>query len=274
MLEADRRIPEQFKDGVLVTDPTDQTVVKDDLRKHGEQAKDWEYHEQHQYLHRWATLFKDRLLDPVLLTDRGRMPDPVISFDKMRVEALAAYMLVRNPQGLLDEITFNSVHFVDGQWRYGEWGLLETELHEEVHLWQQNFGKDPIRLGRVYHNAEFVAKCESFGLHPRLGVGAHWKPADGVFAQIMAEHGIEKPPEIEAEGRMDWWKLLQDLLGKEKLKGKSSLHHWQCDCGQNIRVGKKEWPGATCLKCGSDYHKVENGVPLVLLDAKKEENGK
>ncbi len=69
------------------------------------------------YLYRWAVIFKDRLLDPVLLTDRRRMPDPVISFDKMRVEALAAYMLVRNPQGLLDEITFNTAHFCQWQRR-------------------------------------------------------------------------------------------------------------------------------------------------------------
>ena len=29
----------------------------------------------------------------------------------------------------------------------------------------------------------------------------------------------------------------------------------------------KEWPGAVCNRCGSQYHRVENGVPLTLFDA-------
>lgn len=252
--------------GVLISNPRDQSVVKDDLRRHVEGATDWEYQESAAYLYRWAVLFKERLLDPVLLTDRGRMPDPVISFDKMRIEALAAYTLVRNPQGLLDEITINTVHFTSEPgaekphlvWRFGEWGLLETLLHEQVHLWQQNFGKKPVKPGKAYHNAEFVAKCESLGLHPRLGIGCHYKPADGVFAAIMKEHGIAQPPEVEASGRLDWWDLLDFLAGKEQ-KGKSTLSKWSCGC-QVVRVGTKEFY-AQCLRCGGLFVKVEGKVP-------------
>ena len=215
------------------------------------------------------TRFKERFFDPVLRTDRGRMPDPVISFYRIRREILAAYTLIRNPQGLLDEITFNTAHFFDipdvGRvWEYGEWGLLETALHEQIHLWQQNFGKHPVTPGRAYHNAEFVAKCESVGLHPRLGSGCHWKPADGLFAVLMHEYGIA-PPEAEEvppdKPRFDWW----DWGRKPKVS--RHLTKWQCDCGCNVRVGMKEWPGAVCNRCGSQYHRVENGVPLVLFDA-------
>lgn len=239
--------------GVLIVDPRDQSTVKTDLRAHVE-TSDWEWKPQAAYLYRWAVTFKDRLLDPVLLTDRRRMPDPVVSFDKMRVEALAAYRLVRNPQGLLDEITFNTAHFIDGNgsgivWRYGQWGLLETLLHEQIHLWQQNFGTAPVKPGKPYHNGEFVGKCESLGLHPRLGSGAHYKPADGVFAAIMAEHGIERPPEIEAEGRLDWWDLLKDLLGGTPT-GRSSLHKWECpDCGLKLRVGVGKDIEVACMPC-------------------------
>ena len=191
------------------------------------------------------------------------MPDPVISFEKMRIEVLAAYTSVRNPQGLLDEITLNAVHFVPDTtaakphlvWRYGEWGLLETLLHEQVHLWQQNFGKYPIKPGRAYHNAEFVAKCESLGLHPRLGIGAHWKLADGVFAAIMQEHGIARPDvgEVgEDHQRWDWWDLLDFLAGKEQ-KGRSTLAKWNCGC-QVVRVGTKEFY-AQCLRCGGLFVK-------------------
>src|SRR3972149_11256309 len=119
-----------------------------EVRKNAEIARDWEYSEEAANLYRMAVLFKDRLLDPVLLTDRRRLPDPVISFNNLRnIRTLAAYTLHRNPQGLLDEITFNTEHYIteDGKqiWRFGMWAQLETLLHEEVHLWQKNFGECP-----------------------------------------------------------------------------------------------------------------------------------
>ena len=183
----------------------------------------------------------------MLLTDRRRLPDPVISFDAMRIETLAAYSIIRNPQGLLDEITFNTVHLLhEGEqrvWEYGQWGELETLLHEQVHLWQQNFGSQPVKPGRVYHNKEFVAKCESLGLHPRPGVGSHRRPADGPFALLMKEYGIAQGVTFEvAEGRrFNWWEA------EKERKGRSTLSKWSCGC-QNARVGTKEFH-AQCLKC-------------------------
>lgn len=55
-----------------------------EVRKNAETAKDWEYAGEATYLYRMAVLFKDRFLDPVLLTDRRRLPDPVISFRNLR----------------------------------------------------------------------------------------------------------------------------------------------------------------------------------------------
>ena len=104
------------KEAVLIAS-RDQGQVKGQIRQNAEQAGYWEYRDQAAFLYRWAVLFKDRLLDPVLLTDRGRMPDPVISFDRINIKVLAGYRLMPNPQGLLDEITFNTAHAVDGQWR-------------------------------------------------------------------------------------------------------------------------------------------------------------
>jgi len=114
-----------------------------EVRKNAETAKDWVYAEEAIYLYRKAVLFKDRFLDPVLLTDRRRLPDPIISFANLRNKnTLAAYTLVRNPQGLLYEITMNSEHYVDEevdgkkvkQWSFGKWAQLEVLLHEQVHL--------------------------------------------------------------------------------------------------------------------------------------------
>src|SRR5687768_1440849 len=141
------------------------------VKKNAENAKDWEYRDEAEYLYEKAVLFKDRFLDPVLRTNRGRLPDPVISFDDLRNQkTLAAYTLHRNPQGLLDEITFNTAHYDDEDnkkvWAFGRWAQLETLLHEQVHLWQENFGEHKHKPGRVAHDREFVAKCESLGLHP------------------------------------------------------------------------------------------------------------
>jgi hypothetical protein len=75
----------------------------------------------------------------------------------------------------------NAEHYVDEEqdgkkkkvWSFGKWAQMETLLHEQVHLWQQNFGEDPVKPGRPYHNREFGFKCENLGLHPMPGVGCH-----------------------------------------------------------------------------------------------------
>jgi hypothetical protein len=230
--------------------PIDNFDPKPAIQKNAENARDWEYSEEAKYLYGLAVLFKDRLLDPVLLTDRRRLPDPVISFDDLRNQkTLAAYTLHRNPQGLLDEITFNTVHYEEEEgkivWKFGKWAQAETLLHEQVHLWQQNFGKHPVKPGRVHHNKEFVEKCESLGIHPLPIIGAHYAVADGVFAKLMGELGIQRPddvPRIEGKTKKrDWFRPSPE-------KGRSTLHKWVCPgCGLAVRIG-----------IGSDPHLVHD----------------
>jgi hypothetical protein len=219
---------------------------KPEVRKNAENAHDWEYREDAEYLYGKANLFKDRFLDPILLTDRRRLPDPVISFDDLRnKKTLAAYTVHRNPQGLLDEITFNTTHYKKAEdkkvWVWGRWAQLETLLHEQIHLWQQNFGEHPVKPGKVSHNKEFIDKCESLGLHPLPVVGCHIAVADGVFAQLMSELGIERPDDVPRdEGgkttKKDWFR-------PNKEKGTSTLHKWVCpDCGLAVRIGIKSDP--------------------------------
>ncbi len=222
------------------------------IKKNAESARDWEYSEEAKYLYGFAVLFRDRLIDPIARIDRSQMPDPVISFDDLRNnKTLAAYTLARNAQGLLDEITFNTAHYMleEGMivWQYGRWAQLETLLHEQIHLWQQRVGQQPIKPGRSHHNREFIQKCESLGLHPLPDVGCHIAVADGPFAQLMKELRIERPDDVPRDkSKKDWFK-------REREKGKSTLTKWECGCGQKIRVGKKDWPGATCKACGTAY---------------------
>ena len=63
--------------------------------------------------------------------------------------------------------------------------------------------------------------------------------ADGVFAQLMAELGIERPDDVlTIDGmKIDWFRFLSDLEGKER-KGTSTLKKWCCpECGLNVRMG-------------------------------------
>jgi hypothetical protein len=234
------------KEGISIENFDPKPAVK----KNAEGARDWEYSEEAQNLYGMAVLFKDRFLDPILLTDRGRLPDPVISFDNLRNrKVLAGYTLHRNPQGLLDEITFNTEHYKDEEgkraWVWGKWAQFETLLHEQVHLWQQNFGDHPVRPAKVSHNKEFIDKCESLGLHPMTIVGCHTRVADGAFAKLMGELGVPRPEDVP---RLDWTKaggkpIKRDWFRPEPEKGKSTLHKWTCpDCGLAVRIGIKSDP--------------------------------
>lgn len=225
--------------------PIESFDPKPAIKKNAEAARDWEYSEESQYLYKMANLFKDRFLDPILHTDRGRLPDPVISFDDLRNRrTLAAYTLHRNPQGLLDEITFNTVHYEDQEgkrvWVWGKWAQAETLLHEQVHLWQENFGEHKHKPGRVAHDKEFVQKCESLGLHLMPVVGCHIQVADGVFADLMKELGIPRPEDVPREAekpsKRDWFRPVPE-------KGRSTLQKWVCpDCGLAVRIGIKDDP--------------------------------
>ena len=91
---------------------------------------------------------------------------------------------------------------------------METLVNEMIHLWQQNFGEHPIKPGKVTLNVEFVRKCEYFGLHPRLGSGAHTRIADGLFEECMRRHGIPKPDTSQLPGGKleDWFRQFMKFL--------------------------------------------------------------
>jgi len=238
-------LPYIAKRGVLIEVNNPQPAV----RKNAENASDWIFKEEAVNLYRLAIIFRDRLVDPILRTDRNQVPDPVISFDDMRNNnILAAYTLNRNPQGLLHEITLNTAHYeeVEGKpvWRFGKWAQAESLLHEMLHLKQQKYGKEPYKRGKSTHNKEFCEMSKQLGLNVVPNIGCHYAPADegSPFAILMHEMGIPRPTDVPtAEGtrgrRLDWFEI-----GKKE-KGRSSLSKWQCpECGLNVRIGIKGDP--------------------------------
>ena len=253
--------------GKIITTEFD---AKPAVRKNAETATDWIFHEEAERMYTTALLFKTRFLDPIARTDRGVMPDPVISFDNLRNKnTLAAYTLNRNPQGLLDEITLNTVHYEERDrkvyWKYGDWAKYETLLHEQIHLWQQNFGEHSVKPGRSTHNKEFVVKATSLGLHVRPNIGSHYSvaDADSPFGLLMKELLIERPDDVprDEEIKTDWFL-------PPKTRGKSTLKKWICpDCSLNVRIGINDDPELIHEPCGS---KLIRGGHGNVYEKKKE----
>lgn len=222
------QIPESGPKGFLIENVNPQPEV----RRNAETAADWPYKEEAVYLYRLAVIFRDRLVDPILRTDRSQVPDPVISFeDERNNNVLASYTLARNPQGLLHEITLNTAHYEDKDgkkvWRFGRWAQAESLLHEMLHLKQQKYGKEPYKRGKSTHNKEFCTMAKQLGLNVLPNVGCHFAVADegSPFAILMHEMGIERPEDVPTvEGsrgrRFDWFEI-----GKKE-KGRSSLTKW------------------------------------------------
>ena len=142
------------------------------------------------------------------------------------------------------------------------WETLETMVHEMIHLYQENTpGLQPCKHG--YHNTQFVEIAEEIGLHPLLGIGAHWLPATGQFARLMARYGVERPKHAERDfAKPDgkkapyWWD--GDRHGGDKPKGKSTLILYICpDCtrqpmGCKIRSGRADLD-IKCNRCGGTF---------------------
>ena len=220
------------------------------VRKNAEGNPTWEHQELADQLYQWTDIFRDRLIDPVVVPGKeGKLPGPVIGFESFDYRVLAYYRLGKNAFGLDDEIILNEVHL-----QRPLYSILETVLHEQLHLWQQRRGQAPVT--RNYHNSEFVQKCEGLGLHPELGSGVHLAPADGAYEALMAEYGIARPPmsDIWIVGpgeKRNWW-----VSPDKERKGRSTLSKWSCGC-QNVRVGTKEF-WAVCLKCGNPFMPVDD----------------
>ncbi len=236
-------------------------TAKDAIRHNAEQDITWQHHEIAQQLYGWTDRFRDRFLDPIARVDRqGKLPGPVLGFEKTDHRILAYYHLGKNAFGLDDEIILNEVH-LDAPL----YSILEVVLHEQCHLWQQRFGEHPVQ--RNYHNQEFVAKAEALGLHPLPVIGCHWKMADGPFEVLMREYGIPKPEEIyEPVGKGE----KRNYWDKEKKEGKSTLSKWACGCGQVARIGKKNF-FATCDLCHEPFQPVNGKTNQVIYEAPKED---
>lgn len=226
----------------------------------------WDYSQEVTTLYNRSQEVLDRFYPQVHTPQwQGKLPPIVFGVENLRnANTLAAYYLIPDSVGLPFKISFNEQHYInkDGrkQWRFGEWAKMETLVHEIGHHWQQLLGDDPFTpKSRVTHNREFRGKLEQIGLHCDSD-GAHFAPVEkeSPAGILFTEWGLT-PPRGVPEGKaleFDWIKWFAKEQGKER-KGGSTLHKYSCECGCNIRVSVKDWPGAECNKCHTQYVKAE-----------------
>ena len=171
--------------------------IQKDLRNH-EIETAWEYQAEAQKLYTVGEHMMNRFFNGLVYPDGRAVPAPVFAFEDLRnYRTLAQYYLVPDAYGISHRIDMNTQHYIDmpegKKWMYGEIAKFETCLHELVHSWQQTKGADPYKRGaKQTHNAEFVAKCNELGLHPKTGPGYHIAPPDreSPFGVLMKDLNI------------------------------------------------------------------------------------
>lgn len=244
----------------------EQFDVKLAIKKHEESAE-WEYRDEAIFWNNVAKEMDSQFFNGFLYPDGRKVPAPVIAFSDLgNIRTIAAYDLFPDEYGIIGKITFNTAHYKDvhqdehmvKEWERGRYSQGETLLHEYVHLWQQiGRGKDPYRFSkhrRETHNKEWHEEARSFGLNTEGPAGVHVKFAtpDSPIDILLREIGIEPPygaygkPEDVKQNWADW----VISKGKEKPRGRSTLHKWVCpDCGLSARIGIKGNPQLTHDVC-------------------------
>jgi len=211
------------------------------IKEHEIQTNEWVFSDLSQELYTWFDLFNKRFFE-------NKLQNPVISFQKTRINSLGHFVLDRNEFGLKWNINLNR--------RYVDLPLIDKLsilLHEQCHLWQQEFGKKKSNGSRNnYHNVEFRAKAYELGIPSSIyGVTLAYKDP---FLLYLKEHGVDLKSELFSDDGC-CGEFIAKYKGFRK-KGKSKLKKWSCGC-TNIRVAVSDF-WAKCLNCGNEFKKNED----------------
>ena len=146
--------------------------------------------------------------------------------------------------------------------------IMATLQHEMVHYYCQINGiSDTCQYGR-YHNGNFKREAEARGLMISRANGIGWsvtQPSES-FIEVLKEHGIEKPIDINRDGLAVDIAGILGILGKGGNDGngvagtqtiqpkypKQSTRKYQCPCcGNSFRATKEI--NVLCMDCNEQY---------------------
>jgi hypothetical protein len=190
-----------------------------------------------------ARLFAGQLSIPMFTFQRGRTYRGFFHADRYNA---------RGRDGTEHEIALNPDCFPDRT----DQEILSTLLHEQVHLWQEEFGK-PSRAG--YHNKQWARKMIEVGLRP-TGTG---KPGGKQTGQSVTHIIVPEGPYAKAyQGLVKafpGFKLGWESSREERKANDRGRSKFTCpSCHDNAWA--KSSVELDCRKCG--------GIPLVLVTRK------
>lgn len=193
-------------------------------RKHEETVQDWDYAEIGRTLYRWNDLFNIRFFN-------SELPTPLLSFRRVGTKVYGHYVPGRNEIGAKQNVNINPVHLVNPLA-----DVLETLAHEQVHIWQANYGK-PGR--RNYHNRQCRRKMAEIGI-PCDKWGRSLGMIDP-FVSFLREHGVDANTRLE--------------VPREETAQPSGGHltKWHCCC-TNIWAAVEVL--ARCERCHREFEKI------------------
>ena len=172
---------------------------------------------QKAYDHFNNELFNDKLPDVFITYQRRAHSVGYFSADRFsgRVGKFGKHELALNPDGFINH--------TDEQ-------VVQTLVHEMVHVWQHAFGKPS---ARGYHNREWSAKMKAIGLQPSSTGMVGGKET----GQRMSDYIIPDGPFTKSYAKLakTGWKLnLQSAHRPGPEKGGNSKTKFTCSsCGQN-----------------------------------------
>jgi hypothetical protein len=259
-----------------------EVVVKDTRLQAWRAIREHQMSADHPYrdvARRWYPIVDDMeatFFNGIVYPDGQKVPPPLLAFEEYNKKSLAHVDLFSDEYGLIGKITVNTAYFVDfgekagkteKKYVLGDYSLGETIIHEFAHVWQQ-FGpraKDPFdqkKHHRVTHNKEWHDLVRSFGLNTEGPAGIHTKLATpgSPVDLFLRRHGITPPEGAEEaqEEKKNWSIIL--TYGKEKPKGRSTLHKYQCPgCGLKVRVGVNHDPMIAHPTCGVFFINADHG---------------
>jgi len=214
-------------------------TVNRTVRSNACQSTDWYLNKAANELSWFADLFNIVFFDE-------KLPAIALSFNATNRKTLGHYVIDRNGLGLKENINMNLVHL-----NRPLFNILSTLIHEMYHSYQKYFGTPSTSW---LHNKEFRTYMENIGVECNDRGQTLSFDSQGKFAHILNLHGVN--PESLHVGSAE--KPLKPFLvvPPKSKKTKNKLKKWQCDCGINVRVGRKVFD-ATCNLCGTKFQLCE-----------------
>jgi hypothetical protein len=202
--------------------PSPDAVANSSVRHAATGDSTWVHSELLSFLYKWADIFNNNFFG-------NRLPPPVISLERTR-RSLGHFVPGRNSFGLKFNVNLNQLYL--GR---SEADLLETLVHEQIHLLQEITGT--AGMGN-YHNKAFCTKAAEIGLQVEMGRGCHYGSPTDPFVSLLRKHGVSFEPRVVR------------VEPPQAKAARPRLRRWSCRCKSVWCGGKLK---AMCLLCEQEF---------------------